>query len=278
MTDLVSITYIGTATSILTIDGLTLLTDPVFAPAGSSLPTRRHASAPTESSAPLGDATTPRFASLTVTLDPALKIEELPPIDAVLLSHEDHPDNLDDAGRQLLFGRRVLTTLDGAKQLGPRPGVKGLKAWETYELTVGEKTISVMGTPCDHLPGGECTGFVLSSPTLGVAEDGKPNAIYITGDTVYMSELKRIGDTYHVAVLILHAGGARGPDGRLLTMNGDQAVQLVRDLEPDVVVPVHYEGWKHFVETKEELKEAFERAGLGSRVNWLEGGVSTSIF
>lgn len=68
-------TFIGTATAILDIDGVRFLTDPFFSPAGTEFDI-----------------------GLTVLKNeesPALRLEDLPPIDAILLSHEDHPDNLD---------------------------------------------------------------------------------------------------------------------------------------------------------------------------------------
>ncbi|KAI8138765.1 hypothetical protein BJV82DRAFT_673305 [Fennellomyces sp. T-0311] len=97
-----TMTHIGTATAILEIDGVKLLTDPVFDTAGAEYD--------------FGSV------SLKSTAGPAISIQELPPIDAVLLSHEDHPDNLDNTGRQLLDGRVVMTTVDGANKLQPRPG------------------------------------------------------------------------------------------------------------------------------------------------------------
>lgn len=109
----VNITHIGTATALIDIDGVVFLTDPAFDPAGSEYPIME-----------------------TVTLmnevGPALTIAQLPHIDAVALSHEDHPDNLDTNGRILLEGRGVFTTRDGAKNLGPRPAsrvlVTGIRA------------------------------------------------------------------------------------------------------------------------------------------------------
>lgn len=98
MSPKLDITHIGTATAILDIDGVNLLTDPFFSPGGSSWPV-------TET------------VNLEVSDDPALRLDQLPVIDAVLLSHEDHIDNLDDLGRRLLDGRRVFTTVDGAKNL-----------------------------------------------------------------------------------------------------------------------------------------------------------------
>ncbi|UKZ91095.1 uncharacterized protein TrAFT101_006091 [Trichoderma asperellum] len=67
----VSVTYIGTATALLQIDNVSFLTDPFFSPSGS------------EWVRPV--------VVLKNTQDPAVKPEDLPHIDAVLLSHEDHP-------------------------------------------------------------------------------------------------------------------------------------------------------------------------------------------
>lgn len=104
-----AITHIGTATAIIHLDGVNLLTDPVFSPAGTVWD--------------MGVLT------LKNTETAAVKVANLPPIDAVLLSHEDHPDNLDEPGRLLLDGRQVLTTPDGAKKLAPRPGVRAILPW-----------------------------------------------------------------------------------------------------------------------------------------------------
>ncbi|ELU35525.1 beta-lactamase superfamily domain-containing protein [Rhizoctonia solani AG-1 IA] len=94
-------TFIGTATAIISIDGVNFITDPVFDNVGTTYD--------------LGILT------LESLKAPALGLHEIPAIDAVLLSHEDHPDNLDTAGRTLLDGRLVVTTPDGANNLKPRP-------------------------------------------------------------------------------------------------------------------------------------------------------------
>ena len=120
----VSITHIGTATAILDIDGITFLTDPFFSPAGSTWPVAE------------GHV-------LRVTEDPALRLDQLPVIDAVLLSHENHPDNLDELGRQLLDGRHVVTTQDGAKNLAPRPDVLGFSDWQERQVRIAGKVFNI---------------------------------------------------------------------------------------------------------------------------------------
>ena len=84
--------------SIQPIGGLRLLTDPAFDAPGP---------------VPGGDRT------LTKTTGPAAAAEEIGPINAVLLSHDQHGDNLDRSGRALLaHAGVVLTTPEGADQLG----------------------------------------------------------------------------------------------------------------------------------------------------------------
>ncbi|KAF2190890.1 Metallo-hydrolase/oxidoreductase [Zopfia rhizophila CBS 207.26] len=255
-----NITFIGTATAIFEIDGVNFLTDPFFSPAGTEWD--------------LG-------ITVLKTLDtPALSLQDLPPIDAVLLSHEDHPDNLDELGRRLLDGRKVITTMDGAKKLRPRPGVRGIHPWETVTLDVGGKRFEVTGTPCQHLPGGECIGFVLTAPEFG-STDGLPNAIYFSGDTVYLEELAKMRDKFHIAVAVLNLGAAHAPlpDGPLqITMDGHQAARLFLEIKADILVPMHYESWKHFTESKVQLAEAFETEGIQDKVCWLTPGVSKKVI
>ncbi|GAB1743528.1 hypothetical protein NU219Hw_g458t1 [Hortaea werneckii] len=259
-TSQVKITHIGTATSIVSVDDVNFLTDPFFSPQGSQWNWEKLVLQNTES--------------------PAMRLEHLPRIDAVLLSHEDHPDNLDELGRQLLDGRRVFTTLDGAKNLAPRPAVHGLHPWETIETRINGQRFEITATPAVHYPGQESMGFLLSTESFGVT-DGKPNAIYFSGDTVYFEELARIRERYHVKVALLNIGQAWVPDpnGKLIqiTMGGKQAAQLFKVLGGDILVPQHFESWKHFTQGGDALRQELEQAGLRERVCWLEPGVSKIV-
>src|SRR3954451_233496 len=92
-------THLGTAMALLEIEGLRILTDPVFDPPG-----RRY---------DFGWGT-----GSTKLSGPALSPEAVGRIDAVLLSHDQHADNLDDAGRAFLpRAGVVLTTAPGARRL-----------------------------------------------------------------------------------------------------------------------------------------------------------------
>ncbi|KAF4781490.1 hypothetical protein HER10_EVM0012656 [Colletotrichum scovillei] len=142
-----SITHITASSAILHIDGINFITDPVFSPAGKEWD--------------MGPTV------LKNTKGPALKLRDLPVIDFVLLSHEDHPDNLDELGRRHLDDRRVLTAQDGARKLAPRPGVTGM--------------------PRQNLPGCGVIGFVVKEVTFGEI-NGLPNVICISSDTVAASD------------------------------------------------------------------------------------------
>ncbi|KAF7595581.1 hypothetical protein BBP40_005616 [Aspergillus hancockii] len=267
----VSLTHITTATVLLEIDGKAFLTDPVFGPAGVE-----H-----DISHLFPDAKDPIYTS---SLEgPAMELNQLPPIDAVLLSHEDHCDNLDPVGRQLLDGRLVVTTMDGAKNLAPRPGVFGIQPWEMQVHSIGGVDYQVTGTPCTHLPGGEVTGFILHTERFGHSDDGRPNAIWVSGDTIYLEELAKMKEQFRIVLAVVNLGAAKvmfpGRSEPLqITMGGSDAARLVREIGIDLIIPVHYESWHHFTEFGKELWETFEAEGLIEKVSWVVPGEARKII
>ncbi|MGK4579570.1 MBL fold metallo-hydrolase [Kitasatospora sp. HPMI-4] len=246
-----TVTHIGTATVLLEMAGLRLLTDPVFDPAPAEY---RHGPVVLRSHG-----------------TPALGVEQLPQVDAVLLSHDEHPDNLDATGRTLLAGRPVLTTVSGAARLGG--GAVGLAPWATHTLTVGDRTLRVTGTPGVHGPVGDVTGFVIEVP-------GEDEAVYISGDTVHFPELDEIGRRFRIGTALLHLGAARLSafgGGELITMDAAQAAALTRSLDARRVIPVHYTSWEHFTEGREETSAHFAASGLADRLHWLIPGVTEPL-
>ncbi|MEU6238637.1 MBL fold metallo-hydrolase [Kitasatospora sp. NPDC047058] len=251
----ITVTHVGTATVLLEIGGLRLLTDPAFDPAPAEY---RH------------DPVV-----LRSTAGPALGVEALPPLDAVLLSHDEHPDNLDAGGRALLerlpASTPVLTTVGGAVRLGG--SAVGLAPWTTHTVTAGERTLRVTGTPGVHGPVGEVTGFVIEVP-------GEEETVYLSGDTVHVPELEAIGRRFRIGVALLHLGAARIDafgGGELITMDGRQAAALTRSLGAHTVVPLHYSSWEHFTEGREETTARFAEAGLADRLHWLTPGEPTAL-
>ncbi len=255
---LARITHIGGPTTLIEVDGWRLLTDPTFDPPG-----RRY---------------TFGWGSFSVKLaGPAIGVDELPPIDAVLLTHDQHADNLDDLGRALLprVGA-VVTTVAGAARLGG--GAVGLAPWAVHTLTApGRPPLSITATPCRHGPPlsrpitGDVVGFALQWP------EQEHGAFWVSGDSVLYDGLRQVGGRFDVGTVLLHLGAVRfGVTGPLrYSMTGRDGVELCSLLRPQTVIPVHYEGWSHFSQGRSGVAGAFAAGGLDAQ--WLELGVTGSV-
>jgi L-ascorbate metabolism protein UlaG (beta-lactamase superfamily) len=254
----ITATHIGTATVLLTIGELAVLTDPVFDPAGLEyvvdIPARD-----------LGVV-------LRRTAGPAIPAGELPRIDLVLLSHDEHADNLDDSGRALLAtATTVITTKSGADRLGGN--AIGLVPWESRDVVRGGTRLKVTATPARHGPEGiepimgDTIGFVIE------VSDAQA-AFYVSGDTVYYDELDEIGRRFDIGTAFLHMGDAHFAEGGDIrfSMNGEAAAGLTRSLGASSVVPIHYESWAHLAEKPERVTAVFNGAGLGGQLHWLHPG------
>jgi L-ascorbate metabolism protein UlaG (beta-lactamase superfamily) len=251
---------IGGPTALLEFAGLRLITDPTFDAPGSYQPR-------------------PGI-TLTKMTAPALTPEELAPVDLVLLSHDHHKDNLDDSGREYLgLGSvgRVLTTPSGAGRLGAR--AEPLANWTSVEIErPGAGTLRVTGVPAQHGPDGsehitgEVTGFVLSG-------EGLPS-LYISGDNASLEVVRRIHERLGpLDIAILFAGGAQIPDlgSAYITLSATLAAEAAELLDVRAVVPVHFEGWKHFSDGSDALRAAFDTAGIGERLVLLQPGESALV-
>jgi L-ascorbate metabolism protein UlaG (beta-lactamase superfamily) len=252
----VRITHIGGPTALLEIGGWRLLTDPTF-----DAPGRKYN---------FGWGTSSRKVA-----GPAIAADELPPIDAVLLSHDHHDDNLDDAGRALLpSAGTVVTTASGARRLGG--SARGLDPWQITLLEApGRPVIEITATPCRHGP-------PLSHPLVGdvigfaLRWEGADGALWISGDTVLYKGVRAVADRIRVDTAILHLGGVQFPitGPARYTMTARDAIELCGVVRPRVVVPIHYEGWGHFREGRDAIERELARApeDVRRRFVWLTPG------
>jgi L-ascorbate metabolism protein UlaG (beta-lactamase superfamily) len=65
-------------------------------------------------------------------------------------------------------------------------------------------------------------------------------------------------------------GDAHGLDP--ITLTGAEAVEVARAMPDAAIVPLHFEGWEHFTESRAEVDAAFSGAGLASRLHWPQAG------
>lgn len=244
------ITYVGGPTALLEFGGLRLLTDPTFDPPGRDYTT--------------GPVT------LRKTAGPAVAPESLS-FDVVLLSHDHHADNLDRLGRDALVrARKVVTTEAGAARLAGN--AVGLKTWANIELPPADgRVLKVTATPARHGPEGGDRG-----PVIGfILESGsEAGTVYISGDTVWYDGLNEIHRRFPVDRAILFMGAARVPEvgPAHLTMSAADGIQFAQAFPEAVIIPLHYEGWRHFSESRQDIAAAFAKAGLEHRLHWLEAG------
>ena len=256
------VTHVGGPTVLIEIGGWRLLTDPTLDPAGGSYR--------------FGWGTGSR--KLTA---PALEAADLAPIDAVLLSHDHHDDNLDAAGRALLpSAGAVITTVAGAGRLGGE--ARGLEPWATTRLEApGRPPIEITATPCRHGPPlsrpivGDVVGFALRW------QGQEHGQLWISGDTVLYDGVREVAERLEVGVALIHLGGVRFPISGPLryTMTAEEAIELCALIQPNTAIPIHYEGWKHFRQGKAEVEAALAAApaDVADRFHWLPIGSPTAL-
>ncbi|MFD7768951.1 MBL fold metallo-hydrolase [Streptomyces sp. NPDC059787] len=252
----IQVRTLGGPTALFEYGGLRFLTDPTFDGPGD-----HPSQGPTLTKTAPADAT------------PA----ELGPVDVVLLSHDEHADNLDTSGRAVLADVPLtLTTPGGGQRLGGT--ARGLADWESVDLDRPDGgTVTVTGVPAIHGPGpreeiepitGQVVGFVLTG-------DGLPT-VYVSGDNASLDAVKEVAERFApLDIAILFAGAPRFPmlfDGGLLVLDSARAAEATRILDARRVVPVHHDGWAHFTEGRGELEAAFTAAGLADRLdrNWVQ--------
>jgi L-ascorbate metabolism protein UlaG (beta-lactamase superfamily) len=255
-------THIGGPTTLLEVVGWRILTDPTFDAPGRTYK--------------FGWGTSSR--KLT---GPAIPAAEIGPIDAVLVTHEHHADNLDDAGRIILpAARTVLTTTSGARRLGPNS--RGMRNWDTTRLDApGKPTITVTATPCRHGPPGSrpIVGDVIGFSLSWNGQDH--GSLWISGDTVLYGGTRRVADRVDVGTAIIHLGRVGFPiTGPLkYTMSANDAVELCDLLRPHTTIPVHYEGWSHFRQGRQQIQRDLASApnDVVDRVRWAPIGSPIDI-
>ncbi|CAG7615562.1 MBL fold metallo-hydrolase [Actinacidiphila bryophytorum] len=246
-----AVRVLGGPTTVFEYGGLRFLTDPTF-------------------DAP-GDYQRPGRPLLTKTAPSAAQPADLGPIDVVLLSHDEHADNLDDSGRALLAGVPLtLTTPDGSRRLGE--GTRGLADWESAELDrPGGGTVTVTGVPAIHGPGaradvepvtGQVVGFVLTGEELPT--------VYVSGDNASLDAVREIAGRFGpVDTAVLFAGAPRFPvlfGGAPIVLDSAMAAEAAAILGARRVVAAHCDSWAHFTESREDLTAAFAAAGLADRL------------
>ena len=212
------VSWIGHSTMLIEIDGYRVLTDPMFS----------------ERASPLSWVGPLRFGP------PALSIDELPPIDAVLISH-DHYDHLDMDSVQALArrGTRFFVPLGVGAHLEywgvPAERIREMDWWE--EARVGELVLACV--PSRHFSGrGPFNRY--STLWASWAILGPENRVYFSGDTSQTPDFLKIGKRYgpfDIAMIDSAAYNYNWADSHL---GPEQAVDAFLMVRGKLMVPIHW--------------------------------------
>lgn len=264
----VTVTFIGNATTLISGGGVTILTDPNFLHQG------QHAY--------LG------YGLLSKRLkNPAIDIDQLPALEAVVLSHM-HGDHWDrKATTELDHELPILTTPHAAKRLARRGfgSAFGLSTWQTHKIVKGDTVVDVTSLPGRHAP---APVHRFLPPVMGsmleFSSGERTRRLYVSGDTLLVDELDEIPIRFSaVDVGVLHLGGTRLPFGRHLpvgltvTMDGGQGAGVVEKLDLPKMIPVHFDDYAVFASPLSDFVDEMKRRGIADRIIELERGSSVTI-
>jgi len=247
------VTFIGHSSFLLQMDGRKVLIDPVFAK---------------------------RLVVLRRQRRPGLLVEELPPIDLVLLTHA-HMDHLDVSSlRRVIRATRRLTgpppkvvVPKGVEDLVSTLGfsqVYGLAWWEQIDI----QGLHVTMTPCRHW------GARMFRDTHrgygGYVIEGTDHSVYHSGDTAYFDGFSEIGARLKPQVALLPIGAYFPDSYRTVHTSPEEAVRAFLELGADKMVPMHYGtfrlGREPMDEPLQRLKAEATRIGMNGKLKILEEG------
>ncbi|KAI1083140.1 Metallo-hydrolase/oxidoreductase [Whalleya microplaca] len=294
-----SIYFIGTATTVIEWQGIRLLTDPNF------LHTSDHVH--------LGPGVTAERKT-----NPAVDLHELPALDCVLLSHyhADHFDQLVEKSLNRSFS--IISTPHAKKCLAspksqdePFQSVHDLDFFEAMILHIDgddfsstggygkAPVIKVTGMPGKHVPPGPLAiandllkavpptngwllelGYTFKAPTGADPESLDTGyRIYISGDTLFVDELREIPQrlkSEKIDLMLVHLGGTTipGPSMPLLmvTMDAEQGVKMMELMNPDLTIPIHYDDYNVFLSPLSDFKKKVDKEGWSDRTMYLDRG------
>lgn len=255
--DAITISWVGHATLLIGIHGHWILTDPVFSDRLRGVITR----------------------GVRAAIAPA----QLPPLDAILISHA-HFDHLDLPSLRALPAAPLLVP-DGAPaflddDLPQRAAIFPLDTWQSWQR--GDLTITAV--PASHGDGRYWVDRWNTRTHTGWIIEAGGHTVYFAGDTGYIADAARaLGRRFAIDVALIPVG----PTGRLAWVehirstvhaNPEGALSLFVDSRARWMVPIHF-GTFFQPPGRERpiVEQAIARRGLGDRVRVLAIG-ETAVF
>ncbi|EKM52466.1 uncharacterized protein PHACADRAFT_198525 [Phanerochaete carnosa HHB-10118-sp] len=258
--------WVGNATCIIEFNGIRFMTDPNFLHQGDHV----HLA--------------PGVTAERIK-DPAFDYKNCPAVDFILLSHlhEDHFDNL--VAEHIRRSLPIISTSHACATLQERGHtvLYPLDTWQSVRITKGTDELTITSMPGKHTLGTiEAVDSVLHMipPVMGSLVVFKKSGgeqdynLYISGDTLYYDELQEIHQKYpHINLALVHLGGTTVPVIQVMvTMDASHGIKLICALQPDQVIPIHFDDYDAFKSPLSDFVKEVEKAGWTDRVIYLNRG------
>jgi L-ascorbate metabolism protein UlaG (beta-lactamase superfamily) len=256
-----SLTFVGTATTVIRLGSFTLLTDPNFLHRGQR--------------AYLGKG----LWSKRLT-EPSMQPADLPELDAIVLSHlhGDHFDRVAKAG--LARTPPVFTTPKAAERLRDWDfDARGIETWQHDVLVRDDETLSIEALPGLHARGmmGALLPPVMGTLLTHCVHGETQRRVYISGDTLTGDHIGEIATRHPgIDVAVVHLGGTRVLF-HTVTMDDVQGVDFLQRVRPRVAVPVHYDDYGVFRSPLSDFEERAAEAGMAGLVRVVARGGTVSL-
>ncbi|MCF6269200.1 MAG: MBL fold metallo-hydrolase [Melioribacteraceae bacterium] len=240
--------WLGHATILIKIDDSIILTDPVFSKRVS----------------PFSFVGPKRF------FEPPISIEELPELDAIIISH-DHYDHLDAASIKELDGKTKYFVVPlGIGAHLEKWGINSQKIiernwWEKFQL---DNSIEIICTPARHFSG---RGLLDRNKTLWASWviKGEKRSLYFGGDTGIFPGFKDIGEKYGPFDITILPIGAYGENWPFIHLNPEEAVEAHINLNGDMLLPIHWGTFDLALHSWTEPAERLIVASKKANINFI---------
>lgn len=243
-----SVIWLGHATTLINIEGTLILTDPIL----------------TKWASPIDWIGPKRF------FDSPIEIEELPILDAVLISH-NHYDHLDKESVLRLNGiTKIFIVPTGVEKHLMNWGISSnkiiIKNWgDAFQLN--DKT-EIITTPAHHFSG---RGLFDRNKTLWASFiiKSENHSLYFGGDSGYFKGYKEIGKKHGPFDITILPIGAYSKMWQSIHMNAEEGMQAHVDLKGNLLIPIHWGTFNLSLHSWIEPAEHLIAASIKENVNFV---------